>query len=130
MEIVSGVGCKLKCRDNFRDCHCGDRLECLVEGDRLVLQFGGTSLAARYSATDNTASAAPQQSEWRLDEKFEVEQFQLRFSLKAGLELEMKNWLSSPVFLKDIEQYSVKASDDSFIVEKHPGTEPGPNMSI
>ena len=95
-------------------------MECEVEQDRLVLQFGGTSLAARYSTTDNPAPSSPQ-AEWRLEERFEVEQFQLKFSLKAGLELEMKNWLSSPVFLKETEQSSLKASTESLTVEKHPG---------
>lgn len=122
LEIKSGIGCKLKCRENFRDCRCGERLECEVYQDNLVLEFGGDSLTAQYSVTDQTASSQPEKCQSSLVEKFGLEHFQLRFSLKTGLMLEMKNWLSSPVFLKKTEKdISLKVSNDVFTVEKHPG---------
>ena len=121
LEIVSGVGCKMKCKENFRPCQCGDWLECEVVQDNLVLQFGGTSLGARYSTTDLTASSSPQESVLEVEEKFGLEQFQLRFSLKAGLELEMKNWLSSPVFVQKSDKNCLKATTEKFAVERHPG---------
>ena len=111
----------MKCKENFRPCQCGDWLECEVEQDNLVLQFGGTSLGARYSTTDLTASSSPQESVLEVEEKFGLEQFQLRFSLKAGLELEMKNWLSSPVFVQKSDKNCLKATTEKFAVERHPG---------
>ena len=113
----------MKCQENFRDCRCGERLECEVYQDNLVLEFGGDRLAAEYSVTDYTASSSSQPEKYQssLEEKFSLEHFQLRFSLKTGLMLEMKNWLSSPVFLKRTEDISVKVSNEVFTVEKHPG---------
>ena len=110
----------MKCKENFRSCHCGERLECEVYQDSLVLEFGGDRIRARYSSTDHTAPS-PVKSEWRLEEGFKVEQFQLRFSLKTGLELELKDWLSSAVFMKRSEKISLKASTQAFTVERHPG---------
>ena len=122
LEIKSGIGCKLKCRENFRDCRCGERLECEVSGDNLVLEFGGDSLTAQYSITDYTTSSQPEKYQSSLEEQFGLEHFQLRFSLKTGLMLEMKNWLSSPVFLRRTEEnVSLKVSNEVFTVEKHPG---------
>ena len=122
LEVKSGIGCKLKCKENFRDCLCGERLECQVYQDNLVLEFGGDHLTAQYSITDHTTSSSqPEKYQSSLEEKFGLEHFQLRFSLKTGLKLEMKNWLSSPVFLKRREDVSLKVSTEVFTVEKHPG---------
>ena len=112
----------MKCKENFRDCECGKRLECEVYQDNLVLEFGGDRLTAQYSITDYTSSSSkPEKYQSSLEEKFGLEHFQLRFSLKTGLMLEMKNWLSSPVFLKRTEDISLKVSNEVFTVEKHPG---------
>jgi len=111
----------LKCKENFRDCRCGERLECEVYQDNLVLEFGGDHLTAEYSISDHTAPSQPSKDHSSLEEKFGLEHFQLRFSLKTGLKLEMKNWLSSPVFLKRTEGTSLKVSTEVLTVEKHPG---------
>ena len=90
--------------------------------DNLVLEFGGDRLTAQYTITDYTASSQPEKNHSTLEEKFCLEHFQLRFSLKTGLKLEMKNWLSSPVFLKRTEESRLKVSTEVFTVEKHPGS--------
>ena len=48
MKVSDGVSCKKKCEENFRDCHCGEKLQCQVIGDHLILEFGGTELVAEY----------------------------------------------------------------------------------
>ena len=48
MKVSKGIGCKRKCTENFRECKCGEKLQCQVMGDFLILEFGGTELVAEY----------------------------------------------------------------------------------
>ena len=48
MKVSKGIGCKRKCVENFRECKCGEKLQCQVMEDFLILEFGGTELVAEY----------------------------------------------------------------------------------
>ena len=110
LKIVSGVACKKKCAENFRDCHCGDSVMCQVIGNSLYLDFGGRTFVGRYKVDD---------SEETVTVPFNIEQDQLKFNLKTGLELETKDWLSSPETIQMIMKTKITYQD--YIIEKSPG---------
>jgi len=108
---MSGLACKKACAENFRDCVCKERLECDLSGNSLVVDFGGDNFYGEYVVDRNTVSIERR--------KFGMEQFQLSFHLKLDLQLEVSNWLNTPVFIKR-KALKDKIEFDSLTIEKHP----------
>lgn len=108
---INGLACKQKCVENFRECHCKEKLDCDVSGNSLVVDFGGNSFYGEYVTNSRAVSIERKQ--------FDIEQFQLNFHLKLDLELEISNWLCTPVFMKK-KPNKLKLEFDSMTIERHP----------
>ena len=50
LEVISGIACKRKCEENFRSCSCGDKLQCQVSENCLILEFGGNNFSGLYKS--------------------------------------------------------------------------------
>eukprot|EP00092_Neocalanus_flemingeri_P002817 GFUD01003014.1.p1 GENE.GFUD01003014.1~~GFUD01003014.1.p1 ORF type:complete len:395 (+),score=136.57 GFUD01003014.1:66-1250(+) len=108
---VGGLACKKKCVENFRECPCKDKLDCAMNGNSLVVEFGGDSFYGEYVTNDKKVDIER--------EKFDIEQFQLNFHLKLDLKLEISNWLNTAVHIKK-KPLKLKLEFDSMTIERHP----------
>jgi len=108
---IDGLACKQKCVENFRECHCKEKLDCDLSGNSLVVDFGGNSFYGEYVTNSRAVSIERKQ--------FDIEQFQLNFHLKLDLKLEISNWLCTPVFIKK-KPNKLKLEFDSMTIERHP----------
>jgi len=108
---IEGLACKQKCVENFRECHCKEKLDCDMSGNSLVVDFGGNSFYGEYVTNNRAVSIERKQ--------FDIEQFQLNFHLKLDLKLEISNWLCTPVFIKK-KPNKLKLEFDSMTIERHP----------
>ena len=62
MRVLAGISCKRKCAENFRECTCGDKLQCQVVGDNLILESGGEEFEGEYRSKRVEAG-------WRVSEE-------------------------------------------------------------
>ena len=137
MKVSKGIGCKRKCAENFRECKCGEKLQCQVMGDFLILEFGGTELVAEYwskrvengwknseesrSSTIKRLVTISFTQLKRYDKtRFDIEQHQLKFNLQNGLSLETSDWLSTAVFLNSESCKRKLIKYEDYTVTLHP----------
>ena len=111
LQMVAGIACKKKCKENFRDCKCGGRINCQVIGNNLYLEFGGKQFEGRYTLASEFSD--------NVCVPFPVEQDQIKFNLKCGLELETKDWLTTPEIIQ--MKMKTKIMYEDYIIEKSPG---------
>jgi len=110
---ISGHTCKNKCSENFRDCLCKEKLDCVMSGNCLVVDFGGSDFYGEYIVNNNTVVIERKH--------FDIEQFQLNLQLKLDLAVETNSWLNTPVFLKKkVKQHQSKLEVGTHTVEVHP----------
>lgn len=122
---VQGHTCKTKCKENFRECHCLEKLQCAMNGNQVTLEFGGTSfLGLKREGEGPGALRVPSQA---VSHHFDTPQFQLSLHLKLGLELELSTWLSSPVFIqgKKGKEDKLRVETGDWIVEETEGVPGG-----
>ena len=137
MKVSKGIGCKRKCAENFRECKCGEKLQCQVMGDFLILEFGGSELVAEYlskrvengwkDSEESRSSTIKRlvtilfiQLNNVLEIRFDIEQHQLKFNLQNGLSLETSDWLSTAVFLNSESCKRKLIKYEDYTVSLHP----------
>lgn len=110
--VVSGHTCKKKCAQNYRDCHCKEKLQCQVSGTRVVVEFGGSLLIGRYEGPPKGGEV--------VEHRFETDQFQVSLNMKQDLAVESSNWLNTPVFMEKQQERTLSVQEGDLLVERSP----------
>ena len=114
MEVTSGIACKKKCEENFRNCTCGDKLQCQVSENCLILEFGGDKFSGLYK------SKSLEEGGRRVEKSFPIFEHQLRFHLKEELKMESSDWLTSIVFIKTDNRMRLSVNYKMYTITRHP----------